>query len=266
MKPAVSRCLIAALMCCGALAPALFCQTPSPQSQPAAAPAQGGDAATVSTGDQFPALRANADSLRTAYDELSTKDTPEIDALMRTKRCQIKRIGGLIDRELSLFGQWAEAELKYWDSWGADEQERVDKQKVTLATLETEQKRTSDYIDSQKQDREAMEKKRGELEKYGKRTLEIRNEIDSIIREIQDSESRLTNAQEQFDDLTIKINNMKASITARLVEIRQNRATVDSIRLQRIAELEQKRAAANEICNTKQPVTKAAPASKPETK
>jgi hypothetical protein len=48
---------------------------------------------------------------------------------------------------------------------------------------------------------------------------------------------------------------MQASISARLIDIRQNLSRVEAFTLQLTSYYEQQRAAAQEICNTKQPDT-----------
>ena len=55
-----------------------------------------------------------------------------------------------------------------------------------------------------------MQRRRGQLES-GARTEQIKAEMDGIIKDIQDSEARLNDAQQTFDDLTTKITNIAVS-------------------------------------------------------
>ena len=55
--------------------------------------------------------------MKSAYEQLDTKNMAEVDSLLRTKRCQINRIGGDLDRVLELMRQWLSAETKYWTAW-----------------------------------------------------------------------------------------------------------------------------------------------------
>ena len=56
---------------------------------------------------------------------------------------------------------------------------------------------------------------------------------------------------------------MKTSIAARLIGIRQNSARLDAYGLDQTSVYEDKRKAAHEVCNTKQPGTLRTPLPKP---
>ena len=233
----------------------------APQSQPASPPAApaGASPASEETGDRFPALRQVADALKSAYEQLDAKNMDEIESLLKTKRCQINRIGGLIDRVQDAMRLWLESESKYWKAWSEVEQRRIDSQTKTLASMEEDQKRVADGLQEEKASREELLRKRAELDKYGKKTAEIVAQIDGIIKDIKESEDHLESAQKDFDELTVKINNMRASISARVVDMRQNTARLEAFGLDMAAYYEKNRNAGNEVCNTKQPDTKRAP-------
>jgi len=214
----------------------------------AAAPAADGD------GDRYSALRAVADRLKGIYEQADTDNMADVEKLLRTRRCQIARVGGLLDRTRDAMNQWIEAEKAYWKAWSESEQTRVDNQMKTLAGMEQDQTRISDLLDVEKKGREELQRRKSLLEK-GKRTEEIAAEIDGLIKDIQDSEARLTEAQQQYDSLTVQINNMRASISARVVNMRQQTARVEAYQLDMGAFYEKNRQAAQEICNTKQPDT-----------
>lgn len=234
-------------------------QPPSPGS-PAALTGQPSEL----EGDRFPALRESADRFRTDYEKTDGDNMREIEKLMRTKRCQINRIGGLLDRTIEAMQQWLVTEKKYWEVWGEAEQKRVDGQVKTLASMEADQKRIADMLDLEKQDREELLRRRAALEK-GKRTEEIATQIDGLVKDIQDSEARLNEAQKQYDTLTVLIGNMKASISTRLIFIRQQTARLEAYGLDMSAYYEKQRAAAQEVCNTKQPDTRQTPLPKRKT-
>ena len=255
MKPSLVPVLLAGLLPCAGWTQAAPAQTPPPA--PAAAPATAGSALDDSS-DRFPQLREAADTLKAAYEQLDTKNMAEVDQLMRTKRCQINRIGGDLDRVLDLMHQYLAAETKYWSAWSEVEQKRIDNQVKDLAGFEEDQKAAAALVESEKQSREELQRRKAQLE-GGTRTEEIRAEIDGIIKDIQDSEARLSNAQGTFDDLTTRITNMKAAISARVVDMRQNTARLGAWNLDMTAYYEKNREAANEICNTKQPDTKRTP-------
>lgn len=239
---------------------AVWAQAPAPPAArpPAAVPAAAASTSLDDSSDRFGPLREAADALKSAYEQLDTKNMAEVDQLLRTKRCQINRIGGDLDRVLDLMHQWLAAETKYWTAWSEVEQKRIDNQVKDLAGFEEDQKRAADLVEEEKQSREELQRRRAQLES-GPRTEQIKAEIDGIIKDIQDSEARLSTAQSTFDDLTTKITNMKAAISARVVDMRQNTARLGAFDMDMTAYYEKSREAANEICNTKQPDTKRTP-------
>ena len=231
---------------------------PAPQAPPPAAPASQGATQPETETDRFPLLREAADTLRSQYEELDAKNMAEIDKLTRTRRCQINRIGPLLDRTTVAMQEWVTAEKKYWEVWGDAEQKRVDNQMKTLAGMEADLKRVADLQDIEKQDHQELQRRKAGLEQT-KRTEEISAQIDALIKDIQDSEARLNEAQQQFESLTSQITNMRASISARLVNIRQNWARVDAYGSYMTAFYEKARNAANEVCNTKKPDERSTP-------
>lgn len=259
MKPSPVPILLVALALGAAGTPALRAQAApgTPPALPAAASSRAPAAAPPAqslddSSDRFGPLREAADALKTAYEQLDTKNMAEVDTLLRTKRCQINRIGGDLDRVLDLMHQWLAAETKYWTAWSEVEQKRIDNQVKELAGYKEDQSRASDMLESEKQGREELVRRRATLE-ASPRTAEIRNDIDGIIKDIQDSEARLANAQKTFDELTTTITNMSAAISARVVDMRQNKARLDAFDMDMTAYYEKQREAANQICNTKQP-------------
>jgi superkiller protein 3 len=88
---------IVGLFLCVAWGPAAAA---APQSaQPVSPGARGGAAPAVEeTGDRFAALRQVADGLKSGYEQLDAKNMDEVQTLLKSGRCQINRIGGLLDR------------------------------------------------------------------------------------------------------------------------------------------------------------------------
>jgi hypothetical protein len=233
---------------------------PQPQQNPSAAATQPPVAqpAEGEVGDLFPALREEADQALAALEETDKANEAEIETLMRTKRCQINHIGGDLDRNIKALKEWETLELKYWEVWGDEEQKRVEKQQKSLASYEEEQGRVADMIEAEKKNRQQLERDELKLEQ-SKRTEEIKAQIDGLIKAISQSEDTLAHAQQEYDDVTAQVNNIKVTISARLVNIRQNKLKAQADAEDQNAYYEKQRAAANEICNTKQPDTRKAP-------
>ena len=161
--------------------------------------------------------------LRTAYEKVHDHNMAEVERLLRSKICQINRIGGLLDRTKDAMQQYVDAEKKYWELWGEVEGKRVEGQQKTLEGFVVDQESVKKLLDEERTNREDLERRRANLEQ-GKRTEEISREIDELVKDIRDSEARLDQAQKEFDSLTVRIGNMKTSIQARIINIRQNSA------------------------------------------
>jgi len=231
----------------------LFGQVPSAmKSKPAAA----ADAPLSPDDDRFPALRENAERLKAEYEKTDTANIDEIERLAKTRRCQIQRIGGLLDRTIQSMRDWNQAEKTYWMKWAEVEEVRVGDQRKNLAAMESDQERAKSTMEAETADREKLLHDRANLEKSGRRTQEIVSQIDALILDIKDSEARLGEAQKQYEDVTAKVGNMNASIAARVIDMRQNINRIEAFRLQYMAFYEKKREEAQEICNTKQPDSK----------
>ena len=228
------------------------------QPKPLAGAAATEKQAAATTDDRFPDQRAEADRLRAIYEPLHEKNMAEIDKLMRTKRCQIARIGGLLTRNSEAMHAWLDAEKLYWKAWGDAEQSRVDIETKSLANIEADQARAAGLVDTEKKDREDLQRRRLALQQ-GPQTEAIKQQIDELVKDIQDSEARLESAQKTYDDLTDKLSSFKTSLTARLVFVRQNQTRLDAYALDVDSFYEKTRTAAQEICNSKAPDSKQTP-------
>ena len=207
-------------------------------------------------GDKYQGLRDLSASAREEYSKIHRQSMPEIDRLLKTRRCQIDRIGGLLNRTLEKLNVWAETETAYWAKWGESEEVRVNQGRKTLAIMETDRQQTKELIETETQDREELLRKKANLEKYGKRSQDVIQQVDALVQQIRDSEARLTIAQQKFDDLTVRAKNMDTLITAGLVQIRQAKAEVETMVLQKKSEYEGLRTEAQDICNTKKPTAR----------
>jgi chromosome segregation ATPase len=209
--------------------------------------------ASSETDDRFHELRVYADQLMAAYQVLDDKNTPEVQRLVQSSRCQIARVGGLLDRTIAGLQKWREAELKYWDSWGEAEQKRVEGEQNTLATYEREQQRLADFIGNEKQDIDKLQQSLEELEKTPTKTQVIREQIEAKILDVKATQADLDKTQGEYEDLTTQISVMKGLISKRLVEIRQNRIGVEAFVSKVNASYEKLRASAQDVCQTKGP-------------
>jgi uncharacterized coiled-coil protein SlyX len=235
--------------------------TPGPETpaSPPAAPTvsqQGDDT------DRFPALREEADHQHAVFSKAETENMADVTRLLGTRRCQINRIGGELDRTIQAMHTYLDAEKKYWETWNEAEEKRVEGQTKTLAGMEADQKRAATLLDSEKENHQELERRRADLEQ-SPRTQEIIKQVDELIGDISESEKRLDGAQKDFDSLTEQIKNMKTSIYARLTTIRQNLNRLDAWGLERTAYYEKSRAVAQEVCNTKQPTAPRKPLPSP---
>lgn len=210
------------------------------------------------TDDRFPDQRAEADRLRNIYEPLHEKSMPEIDKLLHSPRCQIARISGLLSRNSEAMHAWLGAEKLYWKAWGDAEQTRVEIETKSLTSLEADQAHAAGLVDTEKNDREDLQRRRAAL-LQGPQTEAIRAQIDELVNDIKDSEARLAIAQKAYDELTEKLGNYRTSLTARLVYIRQQQNRLDAYALDVDAFYEKTRTSSQEICNNKAPDAKQTP-------
>jgi hypothetical protein len=232
------------------MAAGLAARQQPPAQSPAAAHANGPAASET---DRFAALRESADEARAAYEKLDKANSAEIGRLNANKqRCQFDRVSGLLDRSAAAMQTWLTVEKKYWELWGEVEQKRVEDQQKSLAVMESEQKRAAVLMDEEKKARVDLERRRAALEQ-SKRTQEIAAQIDGLIKDIQDSEARISAAQQAYDELSTRISNMRTSISARLVKIRQNIAGLEAWELEQTSLYQKQREVAHQVCMVKHP-------------
>jgi hypothetical protein len=209
----------------------------------------GSPAAQTDGSDSFGGLRTDADRLKATYEQLDAKNLAEVDSLLRTSECQINRIGALLDATESAMGLWIDAETKYWQAWSEVEQKRIDGQNRILANMETERKQAAELMESEKQNLEELQRTKAALED-GKPTQANGAEIDALAKDIRDTQARLQGSP----DLTSKANNLKAAISARIADMRQNTARLEAFKGDMTGYYEKNRTAAAANCATRQPV------------
>lgn len=272
MQKVLGTCLAYAALVCGAAQGQTVTQNTASSAVTVSAPALESAAPSVaaSSGPKTPEslagsdlnaeryqnLRENADRLRAVYDQADKDGQAEIDGLMRTKRCYSPRVNADLDRMIKALNDWSEAELKYWTLNAEDEAKGVEGQEKGLVQLEADKKHRQDVMDSDVKDREDLLRGKANLEKFGKRTDEIRRQIDSLVKDIKDIDDRIAADQKDIDDIEGKIRGIGASRDARLVDMRQNKQRVEAYVLQVKSYYEEQRAAEQEVCNLQQPARK----------
>jgi chromosome segregation ATPase len=259
MKASVAAVVLVCTLPCAAWPQSPAAPASEIPAAPAAAPASQPE---VEQGDRFAGLWDESERLRLVYEKTHNDNIAQVDRLLKTRVCQDKRVSGLIDRTLDAMNAYLSAAKRYFEVWGNAEEKRVEEQQKVLANMVVDQERVAGILDEEKKNRETLDRKEADLEQ-SKRTEEIRKDIDELKKDIIDSQDRLNKAQQTFDSLTVQITNMKTSIAARLIGIRQNSARLDAFGLEQTSVYEDKRKAAHEVCNTKQPGTLRTPLPKP---
>jgi chromosome segregation ATPase len=226
---------------------AVRAQTAPAQPAPAAAQTEAPD-----RGDPWDGMLRAADDLKAVYAKKNTENMAEVDRLLKMKVCQINRINGLIDRTEEALDAWADAMAPYLKNWEEAELRRVQIGEKSLAVSEEDLKITQNLIDADKRENVDLLGRKADLDNQ-EHTAGIISKIDSIIKDLQESETKLTTDQKKFDEVTQSVNNTKAVLAVRLIEIRKYKATVDEYRVDAHATYEEKRNAAQEICNGKRP-------------
>jgi hypothetical protein len=248
---------------------AAFCfrataQTNSPTLPQTERPAQTAAPSPDSPGmqtDRFSASREAADLRQAAYQELDKTNMAEIDRLLTTRKCQINRVAPLLDATAEAMNAWLTAERKYWELWNDAEERRVVDLRVTLASLEADAVRIANLIETENAGLQELQRQKAILE-ADNRTSEVVARLDGVIKDIRDTEARLGHAREEQDSVRVRIRELNASISARLVRIRENLAKLESWQLDQNAYYAERRATANDVCQAARPMERTAPASK----
>lgn len=230
---------------------AVRAQTTPAQSAPAAAQTEA-QAEAPDRGDPWEGILRTADDLKAVYTKKDSENTAEVNRLLKSKVCQINRINGLIDRTEEALDAWADAMAPYLKNWEEAELRRVQIGEKSLAVSEEDLKITQNLIDADKREHEDLLRRKADLENQA-HTAGIIAQIDSIIKDLQESETKLTADQKKFDDVTQSVNNTKAVLAVRLIQIRKYKAQVDELRVDAHATYEEMRNAGQEICNGKRP-------------
>jgi chromosome segregation ATPase len=236
---------------------------PLPTTERPSQAAPAADAPDLQT-DRFTASREAADMRKTAYLELDEQNMAEIDKLMLTKKCQINKIAPDLDRSMASMQDWLTAERKYWDLWNDAETRRVDDLRVTSASLEADQARLAKLVDTETDGLGELEKQKAILE-ADTRTAEVVAKIDGVIKDIRDSQARLDHARKEQDSVTERLAVLNASISTRLVRIRENLARLDTWQVDKNAYYAERRTSANDVRQAPRPAEKSLPPSKKDT-
>jgi chromosome segregation ATPase len=227
--------------------------SPASETSPPAVNAQAEPTAELH-GDIYAALWGEVERLRLAHDKLKADNIAEIDKLLRSKRCQIYRVNGLVERALAAMHEYMDAARKYYEFWDVAEQKRVEMLRKSLMQMEVDKTRLEMTMEDEKKDHESLEQRENYLEQ-STRTDEIRKQMDDLKGSIRESEDKLTKAQEQFEAIRIRMNTTNAVLTEHLVGIRQNLSRLEVFGQDQTADYEEKRKAAHEVCDTNQPRT-----------
>ena len=120
------------------------------------------------------------------------------------------------------------------------EEERVAVSRKSLALMESEQQRTRELVESTRKDRDELLQRKSQLEATAK-TADIIRALDDLLVDVRESEARLSQAEKRYTEITASVESGRASLTARLVEIRQSLRRVEAYGLEAASYYEEKR-------------------------
>jgi DNA repair exonuclease SbcCD ATPase subunit len=255
MKIPISA-IIAGLLLVGVSLSAQVTEPPPPQptNQIPGAPASAPTAEQQSDlqGDLFGARLDNVKGLRAAYFAEHERSMKVIDGLALTKKCQDKRVSGILQRTIALMNKYYEAEKSYWQAWNERESIRLEGQFKSLASMEEEQQQTGALIEDAKKARVKLERERSDLANV-RQTDEIKAEMDRLVKEIRDSEAKLASLQEQYDTLTEKLKGLKGDLQTKIAQIHRYQNELEEWKVMTLEIYWAKSTAAEAVCNMKQP-------------
>lgn len=262
MKLPAFAILLASTVWCGGIR-AQTAPAPLPQTERPAQPPPAAESPDMQT-DRFTASREAADLRQAAYLDLDKRNMAEIDKLMRTNKCQFNRITPLLDDTIVAMKDWLAAEKKYWDLWNEAEGRRVEDLQTTLASLEADAARIAKLVDTETDGLQELLRQRAILE-ADTRTAEIVAKIDAVIKDIRDSEARLDHAKQEQDSVSARIRDLKASISTRLVRIRENISRLGAWEVDQNDYYAERRASANDVRQKPHPADGNIPPAKKKT-
>jgi hypothetical protein len=199
------------------------------------------------TADKFSGLRQESEQLRGFYEKVDADNTGEIENIMRGKGCQMSRVDHLLSASAAALNQWKDSEMKYWMAWGNSDTDRLEPEQKRLVSMESARKRAEELVASTAKDREEMLVRLAELKKLGGSDERVRRINEGIV-DLRDSEVRLREVRKTYDDLLLPLRNTEASMSERLVDIRQNTRRVEAYALQMGADYEKTHASAARNC------------------
>lgn len=198
--------------------------------------------------DKFIGVRETADRLSALYEKYKKDNLPRIDKMLKSKTCKMPAVESLLTQIEDAYHLWNETETKYWVLTAQSEERRVESQEKSLADMEVDKQHAADLVVSTGSDRDKLIQRKETIEKDGKRTEEIRKQMDELIQDIKVTEGRLAEAQKNFEDASSRLEAARASINAKLVEYRRNKQSFEADRGQVDADYEAIRAEAEKVC------------------
>jgi chromosome segregation ATPase len=222
---------------------------PAPAQPGASAPSQQQPVAAGTGDDRFASMRVLKDQLREKFEQTSDANSKSIEEYLKKKTCNINHVDDLLTDTQEAMKVWYEAEMKFWTETELVENERVEGQRKSLASMEEDVKTTQSIVDSLTEEHNRLLRDKATLEKEPKRTVELQKQLDQIILDIREEEGRLSEAQQSFEDANAKVTNTKIALDARLIEVRQYQVQVKTYVEQMKAYYQTLRASADSICS-----------------
>lgn len=190
-------------------------------------------------------LRATADELKRRYEQMDRENMAAVDGIVRSGRCDNVRVSALLTPVRDSLNAWTSAEIRYWATWADSETQRAHGD----AAIEANAKREAAQIEADKAHREELLRRKETIEKFGKPTQEIARQVDSLVADIDSITARLGEAEKSYADLHSRLDEMKASVAARLGDSAQYRQRVEAYASQMQAFYAGQQAVAEQACN-----------------
>jgi chromosome segregation ATPase len=206
-------------------------------------------------GDLYPQLRENADLLKSKFEESHNSNMRTIERLTLTKKCTIARVIRLLDDTKRAMQQWFDAENNYWQAWNEKETKRAEGQMKVLATWEEDQADLVKLMEDENKTQQQLERNKNALDN-SRRTEDSRAEIDRLIKDIRESQARLTDDQQKYEALTAQIKESKSMLSTKLEKVRTYIQSIRTYTADKNALYASKRAEAEAICDMKQPTSR----------
>jgi len=211
--------------------------------------------------DPFTSLRNQADNAKADYDKARSDADREINRLLKTKLCQVRRINLSLQTARDALETYIQYELQYQKRWierAGESNQRIQKQ---IEQRKADQEEAKSLKESYEEALAKLQKDFGDTQN-GPQNAETRKRADSLQDDIKSKKDEIGVQEKKFEEMGKTIVELQASYDLEGVEAQKN---VDDVRAFNVLETGHwgdQQTVAEKICGLEKPSNTATPAPK----